>query len=163
MSGYGEIIYEGRVDNDLLDHNGHINAAYYVVVFDRYATDSLFEILGVGERAMEDHSETVFVLETHVTYLKELVLNQEFFVETRLTGHDHNKLQYVHWMYDKKSRDLVATNECLCLNVDVNSRKAKRFREETLSRMAAFASKHEESPLPPDTAGRSIRQLGIPE
>ena len=162
MSGYGEKTFEGRVEQAWLDHNGHMNVGYYVVVFDK-GTDGLFEFLGVGERAMEEHGETIFVLEAHVTYHKELILNQAFYIETRLLGHDHNKLQYIHWMYDKATGDLVATNECLCLNVDVNNRRTKRFREESLQRLVAFAERRKDMPLPPDAAGRAVRQLGFPE
>ena len=39
--------FEGEVLPEWIDWNGHMNLAYYVVLFDR-ATDLLFDELGLG-------------------------------------------------------------------------------------------------------------------
>ena len=39
--------YEGAVLPEWIDANGHMNLAYYVVLFD-YATDTLFNAIGIG-------------------------------------------------------------------------------------------------------------------
>ena len=39
--------YQGEVLPEWIDANDHMNLAYYVVLFD-YATDALFEAIGIG-------------------------------------------------------------------------------------------------------------------
>ena len=64
-------IYRAPVEAAWIDYNGHMNVAYYVLMFDR-ATDALLDRLGLGAayRRRTDHS--LFVLESHVTYEREV-------------------------------------------------------------------------------------------
>ncbi len=39
--------YEGEVLAEWIDANGHMNLAYYIVLFD-YATDALFDTIDIG-------------------------------------------------------------------------------------------------------------------
>ena len=41
--------FEGEVLPEWIDYNGHMNLAYYTVLFDQ-ATDILFDVLGLGLR-----------------------------------------------------------------------------------------------------------------
>ena len=40
--------FEGEVLPQWIDANGHLNLAYYVVLFDQ-ATDALYDVVGVGQ------------------------------------------------------------------------------------------------------------------
>ena len=59
--------YEGEVLPEWIDLNGHMNLAYYVVLFD-YATDMLFEAIGIGREYKDATSHGTFVAETHNLY-----------------------------------------------------------------------------------------------
>ena len=53
-----------------IDYNGHLNMAYYNVLFDR-AVDEVFELLGCGADYVKKGFST-FTAEVHVRYLREL-------------------------------------------------------------------------------------------
>src|SRR5690348_308812 len=56
--------FEGEVLPEWIDYNGHMNLAYYTVLFD-YATDLLFDELGLGLDYRRATLKGTFVAETH--------------------------------------------------------------------------------------------------
>ena len=42
-----------KVEQSWIDYNGHLNMAYYNVLFDR-CVDEAYELLGIGHRVSED-------------------------------------------------------------------------------------------------------------
>ena len=60
-----------RVEPDWIDYNGHLNMAYYNVLFDR-AVDEAFELLGCGHDYVTTRNLSTFTAEVHVRYLREL-------------------------------------------------------------------------------------------
>ena len=56
-----------------IDYNGHMNLAYYTVLFDQ-ATDLLFDVLGLGLDYRRDTQMGTFVAETHNRYERELLV-----------------------------------------------------------------------------------------
>ena len=59
-----------KVEPAWIDYNGHLNMAYYNVLFDR-AVDEVFELLGCGADYVSKGFST-FTAEVHVRYLREL-------------------------------------------------------------------------------------------
>jgi acyl-CoA thioester hydrolase len=155
---YGELSYQGHIDKQWLDGNGHMNLGYYMVVFDS-ATGWLFGELGIGWQNRKAAEHSMFTLEAHITYSKELVLNQPFYIESRLIGFDHNKVQYIHWMFDSDTGEVCATNELLSLGTDMATRRSATFSAKTTKRLKTVADRHRQFPIPEDTIGRSVRQL----
>src|SRR5215467_12527445 len=62
--------FEGEVLPEWIDYNGHMNLAYYTVLFD-YATDLLFDELGLGRDYRETTRNGTFVAATHNLYERE--------------------------------------------------------------------------------------------
>jgi len=62
------VFYETRVEREWVDYNGHMNVAYYVLVFDR-GTDGLLDRLGLGGAYHAATRRTIYVVEAHVAYL----------------------------------------------------------------------------------------------
>ena len=54
-----------------IDANGHMNLAYYVVLFDQ-ATDLLYDALGVGQAYRDATGNSTFTAETHTLYEREV-------------------------------------------------------------------------------------------
>src|SRR5215469_14576417 len=79
--------YRAAVAPEWIDYNGHMNVAYYVLAFDR-ATDLLLDHLGLGEAYRRATNRSLFVLEAHVTYARELRAGDRFEIETRLIDAD---------------------------------------------------------------------------
>ena len=58
-----------QIEPGWIDYNGHLNMAYYNVLFDR-AVDEVFELLGCGADYVKKGFST-FTAEVHVRYLRE--------------------------------------------------------------------------------------------
>ena|SRR5207249_11350522 len=60
-----------RVEDHWIDYNGHLNMAYYNVLFDR-TVDEAYELIGVGADYVAKHKHSFFTAEAHLRYLREL-------------------------------------------------------------------------------------------
>src|ERR1700741_4673125 len=60
-----------RVKPQWIDYNGHLNMAYYNVLFDR-AVDEAYELIGIGVDYLKRQKHSTFTAEAHVRYLREL-------------------------------------------------------------------------------------------
>ncbi len=63
--------YHAPVEAAWIDYNGHMNVAYYVLMFDR-ATDTLLDRLGLGAAYRRRTNHSIYVLEAHITYEREV-------------------------------------------------------------------------------------------
>ena len=68
--------YRGEVLPEWIDINGHMNLAYYTVLFD-YATDQLFDVLDLGLAYRRRTDLGTFVTETHNRYERELLVGEK--------------------------------------------------------------------------------------
>ena len=60
-----------HVEPQWIDYNGHLNMAYYNVLFDR-AVDEVYELIGIGAEYLKKHNHSTFTAEAHVRYVREL-------------------------------------------------------------------------------------------
>src|ERR1700750_1104437 len=81
-----------KVEPAWIDYNGHLNMAYYNVLFDR-AVDEGFELLG---RAADDHKRgfAPATAEVHVRYVRELHEGDPVRVTFQLLGYDAKRMHY---------------------------------------------------------------------
>ena len=118
--------YQAVVKPEWIDHNGHMNLGYFVVAFDE-ATDDVYESWGLGLDYPDKSGCSVFTLGVNVDYRAELFEGDAIRIETLLVDHDQKRIHYFHRMYHGVSGKLVATNECLCMNVNLESRRSAPF------------------------------------
>src|SRR5262249_48743347 len=59
-----------RVEPAWIDYNGHLNMAYYNVLFDR-AVDEAYELLGIGADYVAKRRHSLYTAEVHLRYLRE--------------------------------------------------------------------------------------------
>ena len=149
-------VYRAAVQADWIDFNGHMNVAYYVLVFDK-ATDALFDLLGVGEAYRRETGRTCYALEGHVTWQAELKLGERVAVETRLVDADEKRLHVFHRMLREADGALAATHELLFLHVDqAAGPRSARFAEPARARIAALLAEHAAFPPAAGETGRRI-------
>ncbi len=168
MNKFGDNTFNGYVDKAWLDHNDHMNLGYYLIVFDR-GTSGFYSRLNIGlsgKSTPDDSSkntkfESMFTVEARVIYSKELLLDEQFHIETRILGYDHNKVHYMHWMIEDRTNEVCAINELIAVNVSMDTRKAVSFKANILSGLLALAKEHHNYPVP-DQAGGMVRQIGYP-
>ena len=145
-------LHSGTVRPEWIDYNGHMNLAYYVLAFD-HGTDAFLDYLGLGERYLADSGRTTFVLETHVTYERELKLGDAFDLELLLLGFDPKRIHYFQWMREPESGACAASTEIMKLHVDRAAARAAPFPDPVLGRLAAVHDVHAALPRPAQ-AGR---------
>ena len=146
--------YEGEVLPEWIDTNGHMNLAYYVVLFD-YATDALFEAIGIGLKYKDATNHGTFVAETHNLYERELLVGERVRVATQILGSDGKRLHLVHEMFTLAGGHRAATQELMYLHIDLLARRVVPWLPEARERVAAAAAAHARLPRP-DWAGRRI-------
>ena len=68
-----------RIEPHWIDYNGHLNMAYYNVLFDR-AVDETYELIGVGADYVVSRAHSAYTAEVHVRYLRWIgaALNGDF-------------------------------------------------------------------------------------
>ncbi len=128
--------YETLVKPEWIDHNGHMNVAYYVLAFDE-ATDAVYETWGLGLDYPSHSGCSVFMLGMNVDYFSELFVDDPIRIETDLVDVDPKRIHYFHRMYNAATKQLAAQNECLCMNVDLDSRKSRPFPDNVLELLKA--------------------------
>ena len=63
--------HRSTVLSEWVDWNGHMNVAFYVTAFDQ-ASGAFMRNMGLGRRYVDGKLGMTFVLETHVTYDREM-------------------------------------------------------------------------------------------
>lgn len=139
-----------------IDSNGHMNLAYYVLVFDQ-ATDAVFDALGIGNAYRAASGNSCFVAEAHTLYEREVTEGEPVLVATRLLAVDAKRLHFVHEMRHAHGGERVALHELLCLHIDMRERRTAPWPPE--QRAALEAAVAAESVLPtPRGVGRRVGQ-----
>ena len=126
-----------KIINDWTDYNGHMNLAFYILVFDKGAEEILSKFK-MGEQSAKTTKKSTMAVESHTTYINEVKENQEVNVYLSYFDHDKKRLHYKLEMYEKSKNILSATTEVLSLYIDLNFRKVAEFEEEKLMIMDQF-------------------------
>ena len=140
-----------------IDHNGHMNLAYYLVAFD-HAADALFDHLGIDRVYRESTGGSTFTAEVHITYQRELALGDALEVAIQVLGADRKRLHLFYQMYHGDKRFLAATCEWMALHMDLNTRKVVPMPDSLMAKVSALAKAHRDLPRPPEVG----RVIGIP-
>ena len=143
-----------RVEPEWIDYNGHLNMAYYNVLFDR-AVDETYELIGVGPDYVTSRRQSIFTAEVHVRYLRELHAGDPVRVTFQLIDYDAKRLHYFEQLFHAADGWVSATSENLSLHVDMTSKKTAAFPDEITTRLAEMKASHALLPVP-EAAGRRI-------
>ena len=146
--------FEGEVLPEWIDYNGHMNLAYYTVLFDQ-ATDLLFDELGLGLDYRRTTQLGTFVAETHNRYERELLVGARVRVTIQVIAADDKRLHLAHEMFALEGGHRTSTQELMFLHVDLAARRVCPFPEDLRRRVAAAAAAHAMLPRP-DWVGRRI-------
>jgi acyl-CoA thioester hydrolase len=143
-----------RVESAWIDYNGHMNMAYYLVLFDR-AVDEALALVGLGERYVADRGCSYFTAEIHTVYLRELAVDEEVRVTLQLVDHDEKRIHAYLEIRHHRDGWIAASCEKMFLHVAMEERKVTAFPDDILLNLAAMKAAHAGLPRP-DRLGRSI-------
>ncbi|NDW54634.1 thioesterase family protein [Aliiroseovarius sp. PrR006] len=83
-------IYETTVISDWIDYNGHMQDAYYGLIFS-FAVDAVQDAIGFDAAYRQRTGCTIYLLEDHKYFLKEVKLGAELRVETVVLDSDEKR------------------------------------------------------------------------
>ncbi|MCO5163212.1 MAG: thioesterase family protein [Mesorhizobium sp.] len=141
------------IQKDWIDYNGHLNMAYYNVLFDKCADDA-FELMGMGPAYAKDRRLTIYTAEAHICYVRELHLGDPVRGTFQLLDHDDKRLRAYQELHHIDGW-LAATSEVLTLHIDMSGPKVAPFPPDVHDKVKAMRAAHESLPMP-ERAGRSI-------
>jgi acyl-CoA thioester hydrolase len=143
-----------RIEPQWIDYNGHLNVAYYVLLFDR-AVDECFALLGIGEDYMRTRGASMFVAEAHIAFRREVKPTDAVRMTLQLLDFDDKRLHY--WMEMRHAHEgwLAASSENMALHVDMGLRRATAFPDDILANLALMKAAHSRLARP-EHAGRRI-------
>jgi acyl-CoA thioester hydrolase len=143
-----------RVEKQWIDYNGHLNMAYYNVLFDR-AVDEAYELIGIGYDYLKTYNHSTFTAEAHVRYLREVREDDPVRVTFQLLDFDAKRVHYFEQLFHAEEGWLSATSENMTLHIDMAAKKVAPWPAEVMERLARVKTAHSRLPLP-DGAGRRI-------
>ncbi len=144
--------HRDHVRPEWLDGNGHMNLAYYVLVFDR-GTDAWLDSAGLGSAYRAATGRSVFAVEMHTIYRAEVAGGAELLVRTGCVEATGKRLHLMHELH-AGGRE-AALQEVLFLHVDLATRRSAPLPEVDAARLAGLAG----APgTLPDWVGRRLGQ-----
>ena len=126
-----------KIINNWTDYNGHMNLAFYILVFDKGA-ENILSKFQMGEQSAKTTKKSTMAVESHTTYNNEVKENEEVDVYLSYFDHDKKRLHYKLEMYEKSKNILSATTEVLSLYIDLNIRKVAEFENDKVKIMDQF-------------------------
>ncbi len=151
---YGPVFLEATIKREWIDYNGHMNMAYYVILFDQALTNFL-ESLDLGLHYVSENEKSLFALENHVTYQHELKQGDPVCVHFQLLDVDSKFMHYFMRLFHKDTPIISATMEQISLHVNMKTRMPARFQKEKLDELLAILEDHDKYEKPREI-GRSI-------
>lgn len=135
-----------------IDYNGHMNMAYYAVIFDE-AADEIYPQLGFGPD-YQTTGFTTYTAEFHICYLRELHLNDRVTVTLQLLDFDEKRFHTYQEIWHEDGW-CAATGEAMGLHVDQSGPKVAPMPASIQAELQKLYDMHRDLPRP-DRAGRKI-------
>jgi acyl-CoA thioester hydrolase len=150
--------WQGVVRPEWVDYNGHLNDAYYLLVFS-LATDSLMARVGLDAAGRSATGHTLYTLEVHLNYVQEVHQGVAMDVRSQVLGLDAKRVHVFHTLHRQDDGALLATNEQMLTNIDTTQPdtgpRSAPFEAAVAARLLALTQAHVQLARPAN-AGRSI-------
>jgi acyl-CoA thioester hydrolase len=112
----GLAIYRTPIAPEWIDYNGHVRDAYYGLIAS-YAIDSLMDKLGMDAPYREQSGCTLYTVEIHTHFLREISVNDTVEVRARVLGADRKRLHAALELVCEGSEEAAGTCEVMLLHV----------------------------------------------
>jgi acyl-CoA thioester hydrolase len=143
-----------QIEPQWIDYNGHLNMAYYNVLFDR-AVDELWLKFGIGPDYLKARNNSTFTAECHVRYVREIHLGDPAQVSILVVAADEKRIHTFKELRHATDGWLSATSENMTLHMDMSLRKVAAFPPDIYANIRAMADAQGGLERP-DGIGRSI-------
>jgi len=127
-------VSQGKVKEDWIDYNGHMNMAYFVQCFEE-SSDFLLEHMDLGYRYAMEEQKGVFVIKCEINYRKEINLHKNFIISLEELVFKGKKL-IVGLKMLNENNETIADYKILNLNVDLETKKSSTFSPKIIAQLA---------------------------
>jgi acyl-CoA thioester hydrolase len=141
MSGRPLDLYRTSVKPEWIDYNGHMNEAYYVLVFG-FTTDAFLDWIGMDGTYRNRTHTSLYTTEGHIAYLQEVPLGTSLAVATTLVAADAKRVHLFHDMTRESDGARLATYELVALHVDQTGPRVTEMPAAIQDKVAALAQGH---------------------
>lgn len=136
----GVPVYRTEVAPEWIDYNGHLRDAYYSLIVS-LACDALMDQLGLDEAYRSRTRNTLYSLEMHIHFLREVKKTDVVDVAVRILGTDRKRIHCAFDMKVARYPDPVATAELMLLHVHQGDEpKAESFPPEIVAALAKVSA-----------------------
>lgn len=139
-------LHRAAIRPEWIDYNGHLNEAFYVLIAGD-GTDAFYDHAGFDGAWRRARGRSLYTVESHVRYLREVPEAAQLDVASRLVAVDHRRLHLVHRLLRDGAE--AATVELVALVVDTAAGRAALFEPDERARLEALVH-----PECPEWAGR---------
>jgi len=130
--------YRVKILPEWIDYNGHLRDAYYVVALSR-AVDEVMDHLGLDAAYRERTHCTLYTLELHMHFLREVKESDALTVATSVLDFDRKRIHTACDFFCPRVSEAVATAEVMLLHVHQGDKPASAsFPPEVLERLEAL-------------------------
>jgi len=144
----GVAIYQTRVMPEWIDYNKHLRDAYYSVIVS-LACDALMDRVGLDETYRARTRCTLYTLEMHIHFLREVKQTDTVDVSVRILGMDKKRIHAAFDMRCANSPDPAATAEMMLLHVHQGEEvRSQAFPTEVAEALSRIAEKSTPTPTP---------------
>jgi acyl-CoA thioester hydrolase len=112
----GERVYSTGLAAEWIDYNGHLRDAYHGLIVS-LACDALMDRVGLDGAYRERTGNTLFTVEMHVHFLKEVKKGDIVCVDVRVLGVDQKKMHVAFDMVRESDGVAAASAELMLLHV----------------------------------------------
>jgi acyl-CoA thioesterase FadM len=134
-------LYRTSVKPEWIDYNGHMNEAYYILVFG-LTTDAFLDWIGMDGAYRERTDTSLYTVEGHIAYLQEVSVGTILKVATTLVAADAKRVHLFHEMTRESDGARLATYELLALHVDQAGPRVTTMPTPILDKVTDLARKH---------------------
>jgi acyl-CoA thioester hydrolase len=141
-------IYQTAIAPEWIDYNGHVRDAYYALILS-YASDALMDRLGMDAAYRTASGNTLYTLEMHIHYLREIHHSDLVVVSARLLGADRKRIHAGFDICCEGQEAVAATAEFMLLHVHQGkSVSSTPFPSEIAQTIGSFAASSIDPPWP---------------
>ena len=115
----GQAIYRTPIAPEWIDYNGHVRDAYYGLMVS-YALDALMDQLGMDAAYREQSDASLYTVETHTHFLREISANDVVEVRVRVLGADEVRLHTALELVCDGKEKPSATCEAMLVHVSTS-------------------------------------------
>ncbi|HYL70564.1 MAG TPA: thioesterase family protein [Candidatus Dormibacteraeota bacterium] len=152
-------IYQTPILAEWIDYNGHLRDAYYTLIVS-LATDALMDRVGLDAAYRARSGCTLYTLEMHLHFLREIKQQDTALVELRVLGVDHKRIHAAFDILRRGESGVAASAELMLLHVRQDGAKAGStpFPGEVAAALAALEAQSANATL----AAPGSRRIEMP-